>query len=215
MKKGIVISGGSLDLDFARAYLERESFDGIIAADRGVMACEALSLRPDLIVGDFDSAGEDARLRWRASGIEMREFNPVKDWTDTEIAVTEGIRRGWKQITVLGGTGTRLDHELGNLQTMVLANRQGADCILADEHNRIYYRTAPFGVRKEAQWGNYISFFAFGGPVKGLTLQGFAYDVEDFWLTECGSRTVSNEILSEEASVSFQEGALLVIESRD
>jgi thiamine pyrophosphokinase len=72
-----------------------------------------------------------------------------------------------------------------------------------------------FSIRKEEQWGKYVSLFAFGGDVEGLTLHGFHYNVNNFRLSSVGSRAVSNEIDADAAIISFRKGKLLVIESRD
>ena len=70
-------------------------------------------------------------------------------------------------------------------------------------------------IRKEEQFGRYVSFLPFGGDVEGVTLEGFAYPLVDFYLPYVNSRSVSNEIAEEEAQVSFTKGRLLMIESRD
>ena len=61
----------------------------------------------------------------------------------------------------------------------------------------------------------YLGFFAWGGTVTGLTLDGTKYPLTDFTLPDDTSRCVSNEILSGEAAVSFKTGRLLMIQSSD
>ena len=51
MKRGLIITGGTLDLGFAGDFLKKQSFDRVIAADAGLKQAEALGLVPDLIVG--------------------------------------------------------------------------------------------------------------------------------------------------------------------
>ena len=55
MRRCLIITGGKLDLAFARSFLEKETFDKIIAVDGGLKAVKELGLVPDYIVGDFDS----------------------------------------------------------------------------------------------------------------------------------------------------------------
>ena len=45
-------------------------------------------------------------------------LNPEKDDTDTEYAIREAIRRGAMEIVVIGATGTRIDHVLGNISLL-------------------------------------------------------------------------------------------------
>lgn len=73
-----------------------------------------------------------------------------------------------------------------------------------------------FTLRRSLQFGTYVSFAPFGGPVSRLSLTGFKYPLKDRTLTpEEAQLLVSNEIAEEEASVSFSEGTLLMTESRD
>lgn len=55
MKRCLIMTGGKLDLAFARSFLEKETFDKVIAVDGGLKAVKELGLVPDYIVGDFDS----------------------------------------------------------------------------------------------------------------------------------------------------------------
>lgn len=189
----------------------------LIAADRGLTFLDAHGIDPDLIVGDFDSSpdGFVAGYRLRHPDAEVRAYNPEKDYTDTEIAVEAAREAGCREMIILGGTGTRLDHVLGNIQCLALLLDQGCTGVLADPHNRITMHDKPFTVRKADQWGHYVSLIPYGGDVRGLTLRGFHYEVTDFTLPASGSRGVSNEIDGEEASISFTEGRLLMIESKD
>ena len=50
---------------------------------------------------------------------------------------------------------------------------------------------------------------------KGLTLEGFYYPLHKFTLTSYTSIGISNEIVEEEARISFDEGVLVMIESKD
>ena len=71
-------------------------------------------------------------------------------------------------------------------------------------------------LKKSEQFGKYVSFFSLGGEVTGLTLEGFKYSLNEYHLTAADSGlTVSNEISSEIAKVTYESGSLLMIMSRD
>lgn len=55
----------------------------------------------------------------------------------------------------------------------------------------------------------------FTPKVKGVTLKGFKYPLTDYTLLSGRAIGVSNEITGETGEISFSEGLLLVIESRD
>lgn len=188
----------------------------IIAADKGLLFLRDHHILPTHIVGDFDSSDVSFLEPYRnRPEVTIREFKPEKDWTDTEIAVGQALELGCEEICILGATGSRIDHVIGNIQVLALAREHGADCFLLDPCNRIYLVDHGFSIRKTKQWGQYVSLFAYGGDVKGLTLTGFKYGLKDFTLGTVGTRGVSNEIEQESASVEFAAGKLLVVESRD
>lgn len=71
-------------------------------------------------------------------------------------------------------------------------------------------------IKREEQFGKFVSFFPFGGDVKDLTLQGFKYPLNRYHLTVFDSGlTVSNEIVEDEAVVEMSSGMMLMIMSRD
>ena len=267
MKKGVIISGGTIERDFALAFLQKyrrgvlpedmqiiaadkldlppkdvqiiaaDKLDSppeevqiiaadrldlppedvqIIAADRGLAFCLENGIVPDGVVGDFDSADRSLLDQLdEAGGTLVRTFQPEKDWTDTELAVDLAMELGWEEAVLLGGSGTRLDHVLGNLQVMELALRKGMRLILADSHNWMWMSDRGFTLSRDAQRGRYVSLIPWGGPVEGLTLRGFHYETDSIRLVTGASRGISNEIDADTASVRFASGTLLVVESRD
>ena len=56
--KVLIVTGGNVDIPFAKDYLADQKFDRVIAADSGLSHCERLSLLPTDILGDFDSLKE-------------------------------------------------------------------------------------------------------------------------------------------------------------
>ena len=119
MKRCLIITGGPIDLGFARSYLSGEGFDRVIAVDRGLNAAWALGIVPDVIVGDFDSADPAALADFRRrEHIVWEVHQPEKDDTDTELAIKRAAAMGAGYIVLLGATGGRLDHLLGNIHLL-------------------------------------------------------------------------------------------------
>lgn len=83
--------------------------------------------RPNYIVGDFDKSARGDRylLQGAETMYRSREFNPVKDATDTEIAVRLGMTLGCSKLIILGATGGRLDHFWANVQTLMISHKAG------------------------------------------------------------------------------------------
>ena len=114
MKHFFVISGGTIKDDFALEYMESAEEKTLIAADSGMDFLYRNNRKPDVIVGDFDSVESEALAYFRTKeGITWYPLVPEKDDTDTEFAVRTALRMGAEKITILGGTGSRLDHVFG------------------------------------------------------------------------------------------------------
>lgn len=216
-KKALLISGGPVDLDFLRDYLSKERFDMVVCADAGMDAAYQLGMKPDHILGDFDSASQETLSYFRKQGCPIETFPAQKDATDTELALDFILSELAEKIVIVGATGRRLDHFLGNLHILHKAVEAGVVCSLVDPYNRITMTDHPMNLYREQLYGSYISLFPFAGPVGGLCLSGFAYEVEDFTLKPGSSRGISNELAQgkNEAKIRFTDGILLVIESRE
>lgn len=215
--KTILISGGNINPDFALDFLEKHRADHIIAIDRGLMFCRAHGIRPDYIVGDFDSLPPGMLEAYEHDpDIHIKRLIPEKDDSDTESALHLAMELHSDTIYLLGATGTRLDHMLANLQLLAYTSLHGIRMYLVDEHNLATALIHPFTLKKEDQYGTYVSFFSLGDEVPGLTLRGFKYPLTNHHLTNtsCGL-SLSNEIMAEEAEVSFKSGILLMIQSKD
>ncbi len=214
--KTVILGGGSLDTDFSLSYIKREKPDCLIAVDGGLAFCYRTGICPDTIVGDFDSVDPEILKYYRGQGkIPIDAYDSHKDYTDMEIGMRKAMDLGSSQVILLGATGTRLDHTMTNIQCLPILEEAGIRAQIVDQHNRIRLLMGKTVIRKEEQFGRYVSFLPFGGDVEGVTLEGFAYPLVDFYLPYVNSRSVSNEIAEEEAQVSFTKGRLLMIESRD
>lgn len=218
MKSCVIISGGELDYEFASEFLKKEKPQILIAADKGLRFCKEKNILPTSIVGDFDTLGEALLPEYEAKGVPVQKYDPVKDATDTEIAVRLGMELGAEKITILGATcGNRLDHLFGNVLTMMIPQMEGIDCFLADAHNRLRILTKPLEIEREEQYGKYISLVPLTTDVHGLTLTGFKYPLWDHRLNvqTCGSLGISNELIEKTGKIDFRSGILLMLECTD
>lgn len=219
----VIVSGGMIQKDFALDFIRKieEERKGkkllLLAADRGLDFFLETGLVPDIVDGDFDSLSSAGKAYLESlDHTEIVRLNPEKDDTDTQSTLNLAIRRGAKNILILGATGGRLDHFIGNMGLLGYGRQKGVNVILADAQNYICLVENGYIIRKDSQFGKYISFFAAGETVEGLTLKGFKYPLDHYRLTtdNCG-RTVSNEIQEEKAKVLYEKGSLLMIMSRD
>ena len=212
----VIISGGHIDDVFALDWMKKNTYDCIIAADSGMNFLYRNGIVPDIIAGDFDSVDDDSLDEFSSlPDIEMLRLNPVKDDTDTEFVIREAIRRGATEITLLGATGTRLDHVLANVYLLGIGLEEGVSIEVIDAYNRIRMIDSVLEISKEKQFGDYVSILPVRGDAKGVTLEGMKYPLHDANVSCFSSLGVSNEIVVKKARISVKEGVLLVIESRD
>ena len=55
----------------------------------------------------------------------IREYNPVKDASDTEIAIRLAMTLGGTDLVILGATGGRIDHLWANVQSLAIPFKAG------------------------------------------------------------------------------------------
>ena len=212
----VIISGGHIDDAFAIDWLEKNKYDCMIAADSGMNFLHRNGIVPDIIAGDFDSAKAESVAYFQGlNNVQVIKLNPIKDDTDTEFVIREAIRRGATEITVLGATGTRLDHVLANVNLLGLGLEEGVSIQLVDKYNRIRMISDMIEITKKEQFGDYVSVLPVKGNAKGVTLEGMKYPLKDADVSCFSSLCVSNEIKETVANISVKQGVLLVIESRD
>lgn len=230
----VVVSGGNIQVDFALDFLKKLNIDAnrkitkqkaasdnerlrLIAADKGLEFFITAGIRPDLVIGDFDSLSLEGKLYMeRLPKASIYRLKPEKDDSDTQSAVNLAISQGAKDILILGGTGTRLDHVIANLGLLLSAREQGVDIRLADVNNFITLVDNGTVLQRDHQYGKYVSFFSIGGDVTGLTLEGFKYPLHEHHLRFAESGlTVSNEIQDPEARITFDQGNLLMLMTKD
>lgn len=219
MKDTIIVSGGNIHKDFALDFLKKNKTENtcLIATDRGVEFFMGTDLEPDVAVGDFDSlSAEGAKYMETLKHTEIRRLKPEKDDSDTQSAANYAIEQGTERIMILGATGNRIDHLMANFGLLMLGKTKQVQIVLVDAYNYMSLIESGMILKKEEQFGKYVSFFPIEGEVTGLTLKGFKYPLNSYTLkVEDSGLTVSNEISDPEAEVTFETGKLLMIMSRD
>src|SRR3954471_10941958 len=94
----IVVAGGPGPVDLRRP-LPEGAF--VVAADSGLERCATLGLRPDVVVGDFDSVDADALPKAEAAGVRIERHPAAKDATDLALAIDVARRAGATDVVVV------------------------------------------------------------------------------------------------------------------
>lgn len=124
------------------------------------------------IVGDGDSVSPEIKTRY---GDIIRHF-PDQETNDQTKAVRYLAAKGVRTIVILGATGMREDHTIGNISLLVEYLRQG---ITARAYTDYGVFIPVEGSRSfEVPVGTKVSIFNFGA--KGMTADGLRYPLRDF-----------------------------------
>ena len=163
----------------------------VVCCDGGANEYIARGHTPDLIIGDGDSLSEEnrehyAHLLYRVS---EQEFN------DLTKAMKFLLAQGKRRIAILGATGKREDHTLGNISLLMEYQRMGAEVRMYTDHGIFIpcKGTCTFSCRE----GQQVSIFNF--TARGLQSKGLRYPIYDFtnwWqgtLNECTSNAFTIE----------------------
>lgn len=163
----------------------------IIAADSGMMHAAALRIVPELWVGDFDSAGSELALQYR--DVPRETFPAEKDATDGAIAVAEALRRGAREIVLLGGLGGQTDHTAGLLGQSIEIARKGVACLLTSGTEEAWPLT-PGRMTAELAPGTRLSIIPFC-DLEGLDLDGVKWPLDARSVPLGSTLTLSNVAL--------------------
>lgn len=115
---------------------------------------------------------------------------------------------------VLGATGSRIDHVLGNISLLGIGLESGTDICIIDTNNRIRMADKPVTIEKSAQYGRFVSLIAVTDDNE-VSLKGFKYPVTDYSFDRFTSLGISNEIVDDQAVVDIHRGKFIIIESKD
>ena len=207
-----VILGGHLDLGKWVETVTMKS-DFVIAADRGVAHCLKLNIFPILCVGDYDSIATSDLTQAYQLGWNIISFPSDKDITDGELAIQEAISRGAQRIYLLAGfTGdNRVDHSISHFFQLARFSETGVDIRMVDHDKQAYILTPNITHAISGRQNASLSLIPMDKNVTGVSTKGLRYELNDEPLDFGSTRSLSNEMLYESATIHVQTGLLLVV----
>ncbi len=211
MKKALLISGGR---SVSKSLIEKYSDRFIVVADGGAKTLKKYDLSANLLIGDLDSI-DDASLNFiKEKNIKVTKFPVKKDLTDTDLCVEYLLKKKFDDILILGALGTRLDHELANINILKKLYKKGIISKIEDDNNEVYYvEEGSYTFYKNNK--KYISVVSTSDETVYST-KGLEYEVSDLKLDfDNPSLGVSNEISDKKGEIEIKKGAAFVILSRD
>ena len=195
--------------------IQRDPDDFVIAVDGGLSHLIRQGIRPDFLLGDFDSLGpENAEIAagYRAMGDSSFLELPVeKDDTDTMAAAKLGIEKGYTEFLIYGGLGARLDHTMANIQTLAWILRHGGQGWLLDRETSVtVIGEGRFVIPKSFE--GTVSLFSLDTELRDVSIRGMKYNLENAAVRNDFPLGCSNETLPGiQGEIEIGEGTALVV----
>jgi thiamine pyrophosphokinase len=177
----------------------------VVCCDGAAAALLRAGRRPDAVVGDLDSL--DPELVRRLAGAIVRDADV--ETNDLTKAVRFCLRNGWRRLVILGATGLREDHTLGNLALLADYARGADEIVLLTDTGRFTPVLAPRSFPSVP--GQAVSLFALD-PGAALTVRGLRYPIEDRVLHRWWEATL-NEATGPSFDLLFDRGTFLVYQA--
>lgn len=206
MSKAVIITSFiESEIDITR-HIRNDSF--VICTDGGYDIASAHGIKPDLLLGDFDSIESEL-----PKNVKIERFSPEKDYTDLDLALKTAVSSGSDDVTILGGIGGRLDHTVANLQLLYHYNKYFSSLTMLDGMNRCFIldseKDGAISIPREE--GSYLSVFSLSERSHGVTIEGAKYEISDHTLSRDFPLGVSNEFKEKNTVISVNDGILLIV----
>ena len=192
----------------------------IICTDGGYNYAYENNLNVSYVIGDLDSISYPIK-----NNIEVIKYNPIKDYTDLDLALkkiielnTTNYNNSIFDVKILGGIGGRLDHTFANIQllsnyhecfnSLTINDGKNAAIVLSSNNSKTYkINKNEFSFSKYKKL--YFSIFSLTSKSSGINLSGSKYTLNNADLTSNFPLGVSNEFIDESISISFNDGTIL------
>lgn len=208
MSRCVIVSAGEVN-NYGRAISLLRKDDFFIFCDGGLAHAEGLCVKPNLIVGDFDSCKNELLTKYEGQ-CEIIKLPREKDDTDTLYAAKVAVERGFEDFLFLGAMGGRFDHALANVSILLYLDGLGKKPVLADDFSTMQVvGKTPLHIEDSC---SYFSVLTVAGDVGGVNIKNAKYPLENAGLSSDFQLGVSNEVLPGKiAEVSVEHGKVLVV----
>ncbi len=144
----------------------------VVCCDGGADRYIAEGHTPDIIIGDGDSLSEHNRTRFA----ERIIYNPDQETNDQTKAVKYLLAEGLRRIAIVGATGKRDDHTIGNIALLAEYRAMGADIRSYTDYG--VFIPCSGESHFECEKGAQVSLFNINA--KDLSSRGLSYPIYDF-----------------------------------
>jgi len=227
--QALILADGAFPTTHKRQDLLRNA-ENIVCCDGATAKLLDFGREPVAIVGDMDSISPELKAQFAAKIHQVSE----QETNDLTKAVDYCIAQGFDEIAILGATGLREDHTLGNIALLAdYAPRLKSVCLLTDYGRIDAFRSGMHAddydepgldtkapevcttrdgtytvARFQSFQGQQVSIFSLT-PDAQVTSLGLQYPLENRNLTSWWQGTL-NESSGDQFSLSIDKGVLLI-----
>ena len=196
MKKIALFLNGEKPKKIPKLY----NYTAVYCVDGAYHYLQAMNIKPDLIMGDFDSIEqlpEDIK----------HIYTPDQNFTDFEKAIKIIISQGYECVDVFAANGLEQDHFLGNMTTALKYKKQ-LNLKFYDDR-QVYYFIKKHTVIEDVK-DKIVSLFPFP-KAKNVTSKGLKFPLNNLNLNmkrnKIGTRNIA---IDDQVIIQFTKGNLLL-----
>ncbi|WP_026391227.1 thiamine diphosphokinase [Haploplasma modicum] len=196
----VVVFAGTITAKLNKIITLKDS-DYVIAVDLAFDYLLDNNIKVDLVVGDFDSLINKELLK----DFKTLKLDPIKDETDTYIAIKEAFKISDEVILIGGIKGPRIEHFIANLYLL----DKYPSLVIIDEDSKISLIDKGENIITSK---GYISLFAHSNS--RITLKGFKYPLDKYNLSKYDPLCISNELTGSVGLIEIDKGSCFLIETK-
>ena len=179
-----------------------EAADKLICCDGAADKLIAYGLVPHVIIGDLDSVSNEIREKYASLLIHSDDQNS----NDLTKAVHYCVEKGYPSLNILGATGLREDHTLGNISLM-MEYFPSIEVRIISDFGIFFLVRSDEEVQSFA--GEKISFFSIDNSIC-VTSKGLKYPLDKLQLSNWYTATL-NEATAESFSLHYESDLQLMV----
>lgn len=155
----------------------------IVCCDGAAAKADAAGITPSAIIGDGDSIPPETLGKYSDRFIRVDE----QETNDLTKAMRFLAAKGMRSIVVLGATGRREDHTIGNISLLAYYRERGITALAPTPYGVFIPCSGP--ARIEAVPGQEVSVFNYNA--RGMRSSGLEYECRDFNMLWQGTLNVA------------------------
>lgn len=204
MSRAVIIGAAKIkNYKKVKSFLKNDDF--FIFCDAGLNHQKKLKVKPDLIVGDFDSH------RKVHSKVKVIELPVEKDDTDTFFAAKYAVKQGFTEVLLLGVIGERFDHSICNISVLIHLFKNNVKAFIVDDYSKMQIVSS-----KTVEVDKNCSFFSLmnvAGDVSGVYIENAKYPLQNAKINSDFMFGSGNSVLpNKKTTVRVENGILLLLE---